>query len=332
MEKVSIVIPCWNKCELTRNCLLSLKEQVFKDYLIYVVDNGSSDGTVNMVKDEFPDVIRIENKKNLGFAGGVNSGIVKTKGEYVVLLNNDTEVDPMWLQHLVDVMDDNLQYSFGSSMALQFNNRDIIDTVGDGYTLYGLGFKIAGYERDEGQFSAPFEVMCGAGVAPIYRKKMLDQIGLFDEDFFAYMEDVDISLRAQLAGYRGVSIPMAKVYHMVSMTSGGDISAFSMRMTVKNSICIFAKTIPGILLFFMIPLMLMAQIVLLYQVFITNKNPGFRKYIRYYFIGWIDGIKLIPKMISRRKYIHKTRAISVLDFMNKILDSQRQKGRFWEEN
>ncbi len=208
MKKAAIVIPNWNGKEDTLLCLESLKKAA-KLSAVTVIDNGSVDGSVEAVKRSFEEVAIIEHSRNLGFAGGVNAGIKKALADgydFVVLLNNDALVEKDWLKHLLARINSQEDIGIVTSKIL-LADREHIDSTGDFLTRWLLPFPRGRGEVDTGQFSAAQEVTCASGGASIYKVSMLKEIGLFDEDFFAYYEDVDISLRARLAGWKVVYEP-----------------------------------------------------------------------------------------------------------------------------
>lgn len=326
MERVSVIIANWNRKELLKPCLDSLYRQTFKDFAIYVVDNGSTDGSVELLRRSYSDVRLIEFPENRGFSVAKNAAIEASSGEFVASLDNDTEADPHWLEELVRILDARPDIGFCASMVLDYYDRSIIDSIGDGYGYIGISFKIGSEERDTGQFTEPFEVLGASACASIYRRSMLQDVGTFDEDFFAYMEDVDISIRARLAGYRCLAVPSAKVYHIGHATTGGTTSEFSLEMTSKNIYNILIKDIPATLLFPMLPLAVGAQIYLLIVVLATGRHAGIRKSLRGYFRGlgalWRDA----PKMWKKRSEVQRLRRISVKEFfaLMRLAESQKK--------
>ncbi len=183
-------------------------------------------------------------QKNIGFAGGNNAGIQIATSKYIALLNNDTKADPFWLSSLVKTAEaDNHSVGMWGGKILSYSNPDIIDNVG--LLLYpdGLGRGKGRLERDEGQYDRPGEALFPSGCAGLYRKEMLDEIGLFDEDFFAYADDVDIGLRARLAGWRCTYVPSAKIFHKYSSSSSA-YSPFKAFLVERNRIWVLLKYYP----------------------------------------------------------------------------------------
>ncbi|MBK8816882.1 MAG: glycosyltransferase family 2 protein [Methylococcaceae bacterium] len=324
MEKVSVIIPNWNGQRFLQVCFDSLAAQTYKDFAVYLVDNGSADDSLSYVKLNYPDINIIALPENFGFSAAINAGINGSKGELVAALNNDTASDPKWLEEIVNVMDSRADIGFCASLLLDFNDRTIIDSFGDNYSLIGLSGKIATREDFRVVGDEPTEVFSACAAASVYRRSMLDKIGHFDEDFFCYMEDVDIGIRAQLVGYRCLAIPAAKVYHIGSASTGGDMSAFSLSMTAKNLICVLIKDMPLLLLLVMLPLSLAAQALLVLESLLTDRRPKFKKNLSAYFNGLGQGLRLLPLMLQKRKQIQATRTVSVVQLAKLIYQSRAQ--------
>ncbi len=243
---VATVIPNWNGEKYLAESLKSLQAQTQKSEII-VVDGGSTDGSRELIKSEFPDIELIELDQNRGFAGGVNAGIKKAMGrsaEFVALFNNDAVADKNWLKNLFETAKQNPKAGVVTSKFMQFENRKHFDSTGDFYSIWALPFPRGRDEQDTGQYDKEEEVFGASGGASLYRVKMLEEIGLFDEDFFAYYEDVDLSFRAQLAGWKVIYQPKALAYHRIGSTSG-KIPNFSRYHTIKNFQYLYRKNMPG---------------------------------------------------------------------------------------
>jgi GT2 family glycosyltransferase len=242
---VSVVIPNVNGREMLLGCLRSLERQTFKDFEVIVVDNGSSDGSAEAVKAEFPWLgVVIENRTNLGFARACNQGIEAADGEYIALLNNDTEAHPDWLSELVRAAGENPATGMFASKTLFFDRRDTIDTAGHLVYPDGLNRGRGRMEVDRGQYDAKTDVFSPSGCAALYWTKMFDEIGVFDEHHFAYGDDIDIGIRARLAGWKCVFVPGAVVYHMYSATTG-EYSPLKLYLVERNRIWIVWKYFPA---------------------------------------------------------------------------------------
>ncbi len=182
--------------------------------------------------------------ENLGIAAAFNAGIEASTAEYVVLLNNDTEQDPGWLEALVRAAEDHPEAGFFASKLVDFHDRTMLDGAGDAMRLSGLPYRLGHGERDGGRFDTPCYVFGACAAAALYRRDMLDEVGLFDEDFVSYCEDGDLSFRAQLAGYRCFYVPDAVVYHMGSASTGGKRSPTATRLGTRNSFSLLVKNLP----------------------------------------------------------------------------------------
>lgn len=217
--KASVIIPNWNGRHLLEICLPSIQKQSIKNFEVIVVDNGSQDGSVDYIKKYFPKVKIITLDKNYGFAKAINMGIKQSCGKYLILLNNDTEVDKNYLEHLVKTGQTHPEVSFVAAKMLNFYNRNIIDSAGDAVDAVGHSYNIGLGEKDEERFNKEGEVFLVTAGGSLYKKEVFEKVGLFDEDYGTYMEDVDLGLRAQLAGFKGWYTPKAVLYHMRKATS-----------------------------------------------------------------------------------------------------------------
>ena len=246
MDLVTVIIVNWNGQHLLPDCLESLREQEFKKFKTILVDNGSSDGSVDWVRGCYPEVKVIPLPTNAGFCVANNVGYRASKSKYVALLNNDTVAHPLWLQSLVDALETTNQAGFAASKILNYGKPDTIDRAGDSYTragaglLRGRGMGSNSYDKQEWIFGA-----CAA--AALYRKRMIDEIGFFNEDFFLLYEDVDLSFRAQLRGYRCLYVPEATVYHKTSSSIIRD-SHTSIYFGHRNLEWVYFQNMPGRLL------------------------------------------------------------------------------------
>jgi GT2 family glycosyltransferase len=223
-RKVSVVIVNWNGRELLAECLEALRRQAYREFSVILVDNGSEDGSAAFVSEHFPEVRIVALQENSGFAAANNVALGMVDTEFVALLNNDAVPDPLWLKSLVEALEQHPQAGFAPSKILLCRGRDRIDRAGDGYTkagaalLRGRGSSAESHRVREWVFGA-----CAA--AALYRMQMLRDIGFFDEAFFILYEDVDLSFRAQLRGYRCLYVPEALVYHRSSSSIGHDSSS-----------------------------------------------------------------------------------------------------------
>ena len=242
MSKIVIVIPNWNGADSLVACLGSIKLQEAK---IIVVDNGSKDRSLQILKS-YKDIEVISNKVNKGFAGGVNLGFkfaIDNGYDYVATLNNDAVADKAWVKELSLCLDSNNSLGIATSKMLS-SDKQSIDSTGDYYTVWGLPYPRGRGETNLTKYDASTYVFAASGGASMYRVDMLKQVGLFDEHFFAYYEDVDLSFRAQLAGWKIKYVPSAVVFHQIGATST-KIKGFTTYQTLKNLPLLLIKNVPG---------------------------------------------------------------------------------------
>lgn len=239
-----VVIPNWNGGEELSAAVRSLTEQSLTPHII-VVDNASTDGSLDRIETGFPQVEIIRNSTNRGFAGGVNPGITRAialKAQYVAVFNDDAIADKRWLKSLVASLDDNPKLGVVCPKVLT-SDQERLDSTGDYYTIWGLPYPRGRREYAVNAYDTDTSIFAASGAASLYRVKALKQVGLFDEDFFAYYEDVDLSFRLQLAGWKVAFVPSAKVYHHIGMTSAR-IKGFTTYQTMKNLPLLWYKNIP----------------------------------------------------------------------------------------
>ena len=241
----SVIILNWNGRHLLEECLSSIRSQTFRDFETIVVDNGSTDGSVDWVKERWTDsVSTVALPSNLGFAGGNNAGIRVARGRYMILLNNDTAVDPGWLAAMDAAVRRRPDAGMLTPKILNYYRRDEIDNTGHLIYPDGLARGRDRMEKDDGRFDEEGETLWPSGCAGVYKKDMLDEIGLLDESFFAYGEDVDLGLRARWTGWTCFYIPTAVVYHKYSITTGA-YSPQKAFLVERNRIWILFKNFPA---------------------------------------------------------------------------------------
>lgn len=245
-KKVSVIIPNYNGLDYLKLCLDSLKKQTYKKFEIVVVDNGSTDGSVEYLTGNFPDIICIKLTRNFGYSEAVNTGIKRTKSRYVLLLNNDTAVDRKCLEYLVNSANDHPEAGFISAKILQFNDRTKIDNAGDNMDSSGH-LLTRGFGKNERLYSKGENIFLGTGSGTLIKRKVFDKIGYFDEDYFFYMEDADFCFRAQLAGFKGWFEPNALIYHKRMGTAKKYIKNFE-ALVFRNLTMTIIKDFPKSLL------------------------------------------------------------------------------------
>lgn len=243
--KVSIVTPNYNGEKFLKNYFNSLNEDCEYIGEVIIIDNGSSDNSLDYIKSNsfnFP-IKLIENKENLGFAPAVNQGISESQYEYIFSLNNDTEVKKGCIEELIKIISSNENIFSVQAKMLQYNNKNLIDDAGDEYNLLAWSKKI-GENQKSSNFNEVSQIFSSCAGAAMYKKSLLDEIGYFDSNFFAYTEDIDLSLRAHINGYKNFSCPYAIVYHIGSATSGSRYNEFKVKLSARNNIWVVYKNFP----------------------------------------------------------------------------------------
>ncbi len=298
---LTVIIVNWNGREMLSKCLQALGKQVFRRFSVIVADNGSTDGSVEWVRQEYPQVEVIALSQNLGFSAANNIALKKVRTPYAALLNNDAFPHPLWAEKMIAAMEANPEAGFAASKLLFADHPEAIDRAGDSYTLAGAGLlrgrgnSAAGYGKAEWVFGA-----CAA--AALYRTQMLQHIGLFDEDFFLLYEDVDLSFRAQLRGYKCLYVPEAVVFHKGSGSIGHD-SPVSVYYAHRNLEWVYLQNMPSLLLLKTLPYHVFYNILaLLYFVFAGR--------LRDYLKAKRDAFRGVRKALSKRRIIQHQRCVN----------------------
>ena len=291
--QVSIIIPNFNGKQFLTDCLNSITKQNFSLYEVIIIDNASTDESVEYIKDNYAEFTLIQNLENLGFATAVNQGIKASNAEYVFLLNNDTELEVECVSNLLNCIDNDETIFSVSSKMIQNQDRNLIDDAGDEYTILGFTQKVGNNKSSE-LYRSKREIFSACAGAAIYRRGIFDIIGYFDENFFAYMDDVDISYRARIYGFKCVYCPDALVYHHVSATSGSKYNAFKIRLAARNNVYVPYKNMPWPQLILNL-LFLLLGFLIKYLVFVK------KGYGKDYIAGLKEGLSSLDK-IDRIRY------------------------------
>ena len=291
MDVVSIVVLNYNGKQFLDDCLTSIAAQSYRDFEVIVVDNASTDGSVEHLDANYPWVRVVRNKKNLGFAGGTNAGIRQANGEFIVTLNNDTRADSRFLACLVEPMRAHADVGMCASKMLLADGR--INSAGICISRSGAAWDRGMFEPDLGQYDAREEVFGACAGAALYRKEMLDEIGLFDEDFFLYMEDVDLAFRARLAGWNCIYVPEAKVFHHHGGTAGvgSDLSVYYGN---RNVIWYAIKDFPTRLLITSLPFIIARNLALIPYYALRGQGRVILK-------SKVDALKGVTTMLRKRR-------------------------------
>lgn len=284
MSEISIVIPNFNGIRFLADCLGSLEEQKGSapEFEVIVVDNGSKDGSVELIKRDWPWVELISLPSNTGFCHAVNVGIQASHTPYVILLNNDTKVLPGFVQHLYEAICGKEKLFSVSSCMLMWDQTALIDDAGDQYCVLGWAYG-RGKGKPADAFSTARSVFSACGGASIYRKSVLEEIGLFDEFHFAYLEDLDIGYRARIFGYENRYEPKAKVIHYGSASTGSRYNPRKTTLASANSVYLIWKNMPLLQWIWNLPFLLLGFF--LKFLFFCKKGMG-KLYAKGLLAGW----------------------------------------------
>jgi GT2 family glycosyltransferase len=310
--KVSIVIP--NRDGVTpRNGLTflemvmgTLAEQSFRDFEMIVVDNGSTDGSVAHLREHWPEARVIELGENRGFSGAVNPGIASARAPYVALLNTDIELSPDWLELLVEELDRDPRLGFATGKIMRYDDRDLIEQVGQDFYTCGR-FESRGFdERDEGQYDQRRATEIVTAAAALYRREALEEAGGFDEDYFLYCEDGDVCLRMLLLGYSGLYLPEARAYHVRAGTVGAATELHRFFL-VRNGLITLLKDMPASVLLRSLP-----KIALYHWGQLTSaRREG---YARTVLQAYASFLRMVPATLRKRRAVQRGRAIEPATF------------------
>lgn len=282
-EKVSIVIPNYNGLSFLDPCLASLRQQTFGASHVIVVDNGSMDGSKVFLQENYPEVHVIALNENTGFANAVNEGIRATDSEFIILLNNDTVVDKEFVKVLVESLEENDRYFSAGAKMLSMKQPELMDDGGDYYTALGWAYAL-GKDKSEKKYDSPRNIFSACAGAAVYRRSILEEIGLFDEHHFAYLEDIDLGYRAKIFGYKNRFEPRAIVYHAGSGSSGSRYNEFKIKLSSKNSTYLIMKNMPLLQILINFPFLIPGF--LIKTAFFMKKGFG-----NLYVSGLFEGIK-----------------------------------------
>lgn len=302
---VSVIVVTLNNAALLKNCLASLLAQTWPAIEVIVVDNGSTEDIAGLVAKEFPRAKFLRFEENLGFAEGNNRGIAASSGEFVALINNDAVASPDWVKSLVEAAMAEPRAGAVASVIIDGNNPAVFDSCGMGAALDGMSRQVAKGGPVAGA-AYPREVLMASGCACLYRRAALDDVGLFDNDFFAYCEDSDLGLRLQMAGWRCLLAQNAVVHHYYSMTFG----RFSMKKVYwveRNHFWVFLKNYP-LILFSLLPFATAWRLFLQAWYLLRGNaatdgfraNAGLGEIVIVYLRAYWDMARAIPAMLGKR--------------------------------
>ncbi len=318
----SVIIVNWNGREHLESCLESLAAQSFADFETIMVDNGSRDGSVALVKSRFPGVRLLELPTNVGFAAGNNLGLARARGKYIVTLNNDTRVAREWLEKLIEVAAARPEVGMVGCRICSFADPDLIDSIGMGLCRDGMSRGRFRQRRwSELKLAQVEEILLPSACAALYKREMLAEVGFFDDDFFAYAEDTDLGLRGRLAGWSALAATQAVVYHKYSQSAGA-LSPFKVYLVERNHYWVAIKNFPvgwlaGLPLFTVWRYLEQLQVAWRGSgtggEFIRAKESRMAL-IRALLAGLAAGVAGFPSMLGKRRRLQPKRRISRREF------------------
>jgi GT2 family glycosyltransferase len=312
MPLASLVIPNWNGAAHLPACLRALRAQTCPDFEVLVVDNASTDGSLGLLAHDFPEVQAIGLARNQGFTGACNTGLRAARGGVLILLNNDTEVAPDWLAEVLAAFERHPQAGSVASKMLLFDRRNVLHAAGDIFRADGTPGNRGVWQEDGGQF-AEGPVFSANGGSAAYRRAMLDDVGLLDEDFYFSLEDVDLGWRAQLRGWPCIYAPRAVVYHKLSATGGGVTHSF---YNGRNFIYVLVKDVPGEVWRRYWFTMLRAQLRITAAALRAWRGREARARLH----GQAAGMLGAPRMLAKRRAVQAGRRVSTA-YLESILAS-----------
>jgi GT2 family glycosyltransferase len=303
--KVTVIIVNWNGEHFLKDCLSALVAQTVEPFEIILVDNASTDSSLEIVRC-FPSVRVLAQNENLGFAAGNNLAIesASEESEWVVLLNPDAFVEPSWLESLLLASHVHSDFDVFGSKLVKAANPAILDGAGDAYHISGLVWRIGHSSLVSTYSERPSEVFAPCAAAAMYRRKVLIEVGGFDEEFFCYVEDVDLGFRLRLAGYRCLYVPSSVARHVGSGTTGGQHSDFAVYHGHRNLVWTYVKNMPTMLFWVFLPLHIVMNLAVL-LVFVARGQGAV------IFRAKKDALLGLPKMWAKRRIIQRNRVVSL---------------------
>jgi GT2 family glycosyltransferase len=325
VKTVAIAIPALHRPDLTARCIDFIQKQTLPadEWEVVVVENETRAGEI--LPDPLPrNTRRIELPVNEGTTGSINRAVAATDSRYVLLLNNDAELEPDYLQKLVVALDTHPKLGFAVGKLLRATQRTQLDGAGDAMLMAGAGFRLGHLDRDDGQFDRAVPVLAGCGAAVMYRREAFVKAGGLDEEFFAYLDDLDLALRVQLLGYGGVYMPDAVGYHIGSATLGEPLHPRVVELITRNQIWLVMKDYPRQAFRGLLPRILTYHT--LWALFVIQNGQA---------ASWWRGIKAAIRgkhnMLSKNRGLFAKRRINDEEFIQQLRASERQI-RDWQQS
>jgi GT2 family glycosyltransferase len=311
---VSVVIANWNGRRHLQACLPALARQTAPAPELIVVDNGSTDGSQAWLAQNYPAVQLIGNADNRGFAAANNQGIRAARGAFIALLNNDTQPEPGWLAALVSALEQDERLGMAASLMLFADRPAVINSTGVCVDRCGISWDRLGGRPASAAGSAPVPIFGASAGAALYRRELFDDVGLFDEDYFAYLEDVDLAWRARWRGWRAVHVPQARVLHAHSAT-GHEGSAFKTYWLARNKVRLIAKNYPSPALWWRLPVILFYDGLSLLNAVLRQRNLSA---LRGRLAGWasLPGVWRQRRVVQRGACVPAAEVFALLEPMD----------------
>lgn len=299
MTLLSVIIPTWNGLRYLPECLGALLPQLPADAEVLLVDNGSTDGTAAWVRAAHPAVRLLELGRNTGFAGGVSAGLRAARGGLLLLLNNDAFVEPGCLALLLEALAARPDVGAVGAVLTFAHRPDLVASAGVSLRRDGVAYDLWPGRAVAELPGGPVEIVGPSGAAALYRRALLEDVGLFEPAFFAYLEDVDLALRARLRGWRSLLVPAARARHVYSAT-GGQGSPFKQRLLARNRVYVLARCLPGALLRRWLPAILAYDLLAVGYGLLWRQPAVWR--------GRLEALRELPRLLAERRAILATRA------------------------
>lgn len=300
---VSVVVPNWNGERFLEDCLESLRAQTYEPVEYLVVDDGSTDLSPDLVEARFAEMRLIRRAENGGFARAANEGMRQAAGDVVALLNNDAAASPTWVEEIVAAFERHPEAGSVACKMVLWEAPEVINSAGDVFLRSGVPDSRGVWQVDRGQYEEEEAIFGACGGAAAYRRAMLEDIGLFDERFFMYCEDVDLAFRAQLGGYPCIYTPRAVVRHRLSATGAGPLASFHCG---RNFVWILARDLPGAAWRRHWRSILTTQVRLAWEAMRHAREPAARARLR----GQLAGILTMRRFLAERAKLSATRRVT----------------------
>lgn len=331
VKTVAIAIPSLHRPDLSSRCIEFIQKQTLApdDWEIVVVENEARSG--ELLPDPLPrNTRRIDLPTNEGTTGSINRAVSATESRYILLLNNDVELAPDYLQKLVDVMDADPKLGFATGKLLRASQRTHLDGAADAMLMGGGAYRLGHGDEDRGQFDQPMRVLAGCGAAVLYRREAFMAAGGLDPEFFAYLDDLDLALRTELMGYGGFYVPDAVAYHVGSATLGEPMHPRIVELITRNQIYLVAKNYPRSVFVRLLPRIIVHQLLWMMlatirrgngpAVFPVSPDGGARAYFR----GVLAAFRNRRSMRRKGRALLARQRIGDNEFLARLRDSERQ--------